>query len=310
MAKTILVTGGAGFIGSHTVDLLISKGYHVIVVDNISTGAKHNLNKKAKFILTDIRKINKHLKKLKNVDAVLHFASQISVTNSIRDPANDLSINAEGSINLLDMCKDLGIGKFVFASSCAVYGLSPHLPVGESNNVNPQNPYAISKRAVEMYMDFYSQAYGINCTSLRYANVYGPRQSYLGEAGVVTVFINNILRNQKPVIFGDGHQTRDFVYVADVAEANLKVLEQNKMPKAVNIGTNTQITINSLLEKLTVLMNKHNIEPLHKKARKGEVRFSSLDIKLANNELGWKPKKNLDEGLKETIGWFKLKRNL
>lgn len=309
MSKSILVTGGAGFIGSHTVDLLISKGYHVTVLDNLSTGRKENINKKAKFVFLDIQDVDKHLNKFKNIDAVIHCAAQISVTDSVKDPLNDAQINIIGSLKLLEMCRKLGIKKFVFASSCAIYGLSPPLPVSENHIELPEIPYAISKRSVEMYTNFYNETHDIDCVSLRYANVYGPMQNYLGEAGVVTVFINELLKNQNPTIFGDGRQTRDFVYVEDVATANLKALQKKTSSKMFNIGTGTQITIKKLLSKIKTLMKKEKIVPIYGKERKGEVRFSSLDIRLAKKELGWEPKINIEEGLKKTIDWFDSGQN-
>lgn len=301
----VLATGGAGFIGSHTVDLLISKGHKVIVLDNLSTGNKENINKKAKFIFADILNVDKYLKKLRGTDFVIHCAAQISVNNSIKNPINDAKINIIGSLKLLEMCRKLGIKKFVFASSCAVYGLNPPLPASEKNSAIPQNPYAVSKRSVENYMKFYNKTYGIDCISLRYSNAYGPRQNYLSEAGVVTIFINKLLRNQKPTIFGGGKQTRDFVYVDDVAVANVKAIEGKNCSKEINIGTGTQTSINELLSNIKFLINKNKIKPIYKGSKKGEVRFSSLNIELAKKELGWKPKVSLQDGLKRTIEWFK-----
>ena len=303
MDKNILVTGGAGFIGSHTVDLLISKGYKVTVLDNLSTGKKQNINWKAKFVHGDILNVDKGLSRFRNIDAIVHCAAQISVTHSVKHPINDANTNILGSLKLLEMCRKLNIKKFVFASSCAVYGLNPPLPADE-NLTNPENPYAASKRSAEMYMDVYQETYGIDCISLRYANVYGPRQNYLGEAGVVTVFINQLLRNKSLTIFGDGKQTRDFVYVGDVAAANLKALIRNTKSKAFNIGTGTQTTINQLFFNLKKLTEKENIKPFYEKERQGEVRLSSLDIGLARKELGWKPEVRLGDGLKKTVEWF------
>ncbi len=306
MTKEMLVTGGAGFIASHTVDLLVSKGYDIIILDNLSTGNKKNLNKKARFIQGDILNVDKYFKKLKNVDAVLHCAAQISVSSSLENPAKDANVNVIGSLKLLELCRRLGIKKFVFSSTAGVYGDVPKskLPVVENYKLRPQNPYSIGKRTVEMYMDFYNKAYGMDCVSLRYSNVYGPRQNYLGEAGVVTIFINQLLNNKKPTIFGDGKQTRDFVYVADVAEANLKAIERKTSSKVMSIATGTQISINELLSKIKKLMHKNKIKAIHKVERKGDIRFSSLNIGVAKKELRWKPKTKLEEGLKETIEWF------
>lgn len=308
MAKNILVTGGAGFIGSHTADLLIGKGYKATVLDNLSTGKRENINKKAKFIFGDLADADKNIKKFKNIDAVIHCAAQISVAKSVENPVDDALNNVLGALKILEMCRKLKIKKFVFASTGgAIYGNAKKLPISENQAEAPESPYAVSKRAVEMYMDFYRKTYGIDCISLRYANVYGPRQDYLGEAGVIAIFINKLLRNQTPIINGDGRQTRDFVYVEDVAEANLKALEKKTLSKKINIGTGVQTSINGLLSKIKKIMGKENIKPIHGEGKKGEVRFSSLDIKLAKKELGWEPKVNIEDGLSRTIEWFRNK---
>ncbi len=304
MIKNILITGGAGFIGSHTADLLILNGYDVTVLDNLSTGSKLNVNKKAKFIFGDILNIDKNMSKFKDIDAVIHCAAQISVNKSIKQPTYDANINIIGSLKLLEVCRKLSVKKFVFASSCAVYGLQQRF-VSESHIEKPENPYAIGKRSVEMYMDFYNRQYDIECASLRYANVYGPRQNYFGEAGVVTIFINQLLRNNKPAIFGDGNQTRDFIYVEDVALANLLTLKKKTLDK-LNIGTGKETTINNLLSKIKLLLGKEKINPVYKAVRNAEVRFSSLSIKLAKKELDWKPATELTDGLKKTIEWSKI----
>jgi len=306
MSKRILVTGGAGFIGSHTVDLLVSNGYNVTVLDNLSTGSRRNINKKAKFIHDDILNISKYAGKLKGVSAVMHCAAQISVNDSLKNPPNDANINILGSLRLLEFCRKLDIKKFVFSGSAAVYGNIPpnKLPVKESQNKNPESPYAISKRAVEMYMGFYSKTSGLDCTSLRYSNVYGPRQTYRAGAGVVTAFIHELLNNKKLVVFGDGNQTRDFVYVEDVAIANLKALNKEASFKKINISTATQISINDLLLKIGKLLG-NDVKPNYKAERKGEIKFSSLDKGLAKKELSWEPVVSLEEGLRRTIGWFR-----
>ncbi len=309
MSKNILVTGGAGFIGSHTADLLISEGHNVTVLDNLSTGNKKNINKKAKFIFSGITKLD--FKKFENIDAIIHCAAQISVSKSVREPINDAQINITGSLNLLEMCRKLGIGKFVFASTGgAIYGSAQKtFPVKESQIEAPESPYAVSKKSVELYMNFYMKTYGIDCISLRYANAYGPRQDYLGEAGVVAIFINQLLRNKRSVIFGSGKQTRDFVYVEDVALANLMALNRKTISKKINIGTGKETSINSLFSLIARLTDKHT-KPIHEKPRKGDVMRSSLDINLAKKELGWKPSVSLENGLSKTIEWFSKAKHL
>lgn len=306
MAKNVLVTGGAGFIGSHTVDLLISKRYRVFVIDNLSTGKESHINKKANFIFGDILDIEKNIEKFRNIGAVIHCAAQISVINSVQNPINDATNNVIGALKILEMCKKLKIKKFIFSSTGgAIYGNVRRLPISERQAESPESPYAVSKRAAEMYMDFYHNTYGMDCISLRYANVYGPRQDYSGEAGVIAIFINKLLQNQSPIVNGDGNQTRDFVYVEDVAEANLKALSKKTFSKRINIGTGMQTDINSLLSRIQKIMGKHSIKKIYGKEKKGEVRYSCLDVKLAKNELNWKPKVTLEEGLKMTIEWFK-----
>ncbi|MBI2557993.1 NAD-dependent epimerase/dehydratase family protein [Candidatus Woesearchaeota archaeon] len=307
MAENILVTGGAGFIGSHTVDLLISRGYKVTVLDDLSTGKKENINKEAKFIFSDITRLD--IKKFKKIDAVIHCAAQISVAHSVRDPVNDASINVLGSLNLLEMCRKLGVKKFVFASTGgAIYGSAPKtFPIKENQTEAPESPYAASKKSTELYMNFYMKTYGIDCISLRYANVYGPRQDYLGEAGVIAIFINQLLRNQKPVIFGNGMQTRDFVYVEDVALANLTALNKKTTSKKINIGTAKETSIDNLFNLITRLMDKH-AKPVYENPRKGDVMRSSLDIRLAWKELGWKPEVKIEDGLRRTAEWFSLEK--
>lgn len=304
MKKTILVTGGAGFIGSHTVDLLIQKGYAVIVVDNLSTGLRKNLNKKAKFVKCNIQDVKKHKAKLKKVKAIIHCAAQISVAISLNQPAKDASTNILGSLQLLELSKELGVKKFVFSSSAAVYGDTPQraLPLKENFPCNPLSPYGIGKRTVEDYLRFYRNVYGMQTASLRYSNVYGPRQNKLGEAGVITVFVNQLLQEKSPLIFGDGKQTRDFVYVEDVARANIAAMEQN-VEGEFNISTATQITVQDLVKKIQKIM-RTTTKVNHGPKRKGEVKNSSLSWKKAGALLKWKPSISQEKGLRKTVEWF------
>ncbi len=305
MTSSILVTGGAGFIGSATVDIFVSEGFKVKIIDNLSSGTRKNINKKAGFINLDITKINQSIiKKLKGIDAVVHSAAQISMPKSLSDVASDAKTNIIGSIKVLELCRKLKIKKIVFSSSCAVYGDAKKLPIKEGNDLKALNPYAISKKTVENYLDFYNEYFGMECESLRYANVYGPRQNFFGEAGVVTIFINKLLQNQNPTIFGDGMQTRDFIFVEDVARANVLALKKKSVNGKLNIGTGTRISINSLAGKLQDMMGKKSLKPKHEKPREREIRHISLDITLAKRELGWKPRVEIEEGLNRTIEWF------
>ncbi len=304
--KKVLVTGGAGFIGSHLVDALIERNYQVVVIDNLSTGKKENLNKKAKFYKIDIcsQKISQIFKKEKP-EVVFHFASQVDVRKSIKDPILEAKINILGSLNLIQnfiqipQCR-----KFIFASSGgAIYGEADLIPTPETHPENPQSPYGITKLTIEKYLYFYKKIYGLNYISLRLANVYGPRQNSEGEAGVVAVFCNKMIFGGQPIINGSGYQTRDFVYVKDVIEACVLALKKNKVG-IFNIGTGKETTINTIFKKLKKLTGS-NCKKIHGPEKPGELKRSCLDYSKAKKELNWVPKYNLEEGLKETIKWFK-----
>lgn len=302
----VLVTGGLGFIGSHIVDLLIDGGYEVIVVDNLSSGSKKNLNKGAKLYIKDI--CNRDFRTVfakERPDYVIHEAAQINVRKSLSDPAFDARANILGSINLLECCRSYGVKKVIYASSGgAVYGEPEYLPADEKHPIRPLCPYGASKYAVENYLYIYKKNFGLDYVALRYANVYGPRQDPAGEAGVVAIFIKKQMSDVAPVIFGDGEQTRDFVYVKDVAKANLFALEKETSSTEYNIGTGTETSVNNL-EKMLRKITGSSLEAFHGKEVPGEVRRISLDISRAKKELGWEPEYSLSSGLKETFEWFK-----
>lgn len=302
----VLVTGGAGFIGSNIVDLLIGNGYNISVIDNLYTGKKENLNKKARFYRRDIRNRNlKEVFKKEKPEFVIHHAAQVNVRKSMSDPEFDADVNIMGTINLLECCKNFNIEKIVYASSGgAVYGEPQYLPADESHPINPISQYGASKHAVEHYLELYWKNFGIDYVSLRYSNVFGPRQDPFGEGGVVAIFIGKFLKNLKPVIFGDGNQTRDFVYVGDVANANLVSLIKKTDTRIFNIGAGIETSVNEISEKLKNILNS-KIVPIYGDAIKGEVRRIYLDVSLAEKELGWKPGVTLDNGLRKTIEWFK-----
>jgi len=301
----ILVTGGAGFIGSHIVDLLIEKGYEVVVVDNLVNGKKENVNSKARFIEADMNspELIKIFEKEKP-DTVCHQAAQVSVRKSIQDPIYDAKENIIGTINILNCCIKTKVKKFVYASSGgARYGEPVKLPCNESHPIKPLCPYGISKHTAEYYVEFYSKLHGLDYNILAYSNVYGPRQDPEGEAGVISIFMGKILNNEKCEIFGDGEQTRDYVYVGDVAEANLLALEKETKSKNFNIGTGKETSVNELFAKIKKVIGKG--EAVHVDPIPGEVRRIYLDISLAEKELGWQPRVDLDKGLKQTAEWFK-----
>ncbi|MFH1403326.1 MAG: SDR family oxidoreductase [Candidatus Altiarchaeota archaeon] len=299
-----LVTGGAGFIGSNIVDLLVSEGYDVVVVDDLSTGKKENINDSAVFREVDITspKLDSVFMEEKP-DYVIHQAAQINVRKSVTEPEFDARVNILGSINLLECCRRHGVKRVVYASSGgAVYGEPEYLPADESHPVNPLCPYGASKYAVEKYLFLYSVNYGLDYIILRYGNVYGPRQDPLGEAGVVAIFTKKMLLSDTPVINGDGGQTRDFVHVKDVARANLLALRAKTGERVFNIGSGVETSVNEITKHLMECTGA-KVKPKHGPEVKGEVRRIYLNVGLAGSELKWAPVIGLEDGLKETVEW-------
>ncbi len=300
MKYKILVTGGAGFIGSHIVDAYIEAGHHVAVVDDFSTGFHRNLNPQATIFEGNIqdkwfiREVFNHF--VPNI--VNHHAAQISVEKSVENPLLDNKINVEGTLNLLEASKQK-IQKFIFASSGgAVYGNQSGAS-DEETCPNPISPYGISKLACEQYLNFYSEQYSLKIQILRYSNVYGDRQNALGEAGVITKFFHQFQNGVQPIIYGDGNNTRDFVFVRDVASANLLALHNDK-EGVWNISSNTETSVNDLYDQISILVNTR-LPKTHGPARSSEVKSSKLDNTKAINELGWTPKFNLHSGLKTLL---------
>lgn len=296
----ILVTGGAGFIGSHLVDALCTD-HDVVVVDDMSAGKIENLNKSIERIkLHKTSILDKDIKSiLKDVDVVFHLAAQVSVNKSIIDPVHDLNVNGGGTLNLLENARDLE--QFIYVSSGgAVYGEPKSLPVDENADTCPLSPYGVSKLMGEKYVDYFHNTRGFKTTILRYANVYGERQDPSGEAGVISIFIDRILSDEPLEIFGDGHQTRDFIHVSDVVSANIKSL--NKLG-VYNIGTNVETSVDDISRLLSNLTGK-KLKTKYSPERKGEVRRISLSVDKAEKELGWEPKLTLKEGIEKTIEYF------
>lgn len=305
----VIVTGGAGFIGSHLVDKLIKKGHKVAVIDNLSSGKKENLNPKAKFYKVDIcsPKIAE-IFKIERPEIVYHYAAQIDVRKSTENPMEDAKINILGSLNLIqnltsNIKHQTSRLKFIFASSVGVYGEPKTLPVKENHPLNPVAPYPVTKLAVEKYLNYY-QNQGLDFVSLRYSNIYGPRQLSGGEGGVVAIFIDKILKRERPIIFGSGNQTRDFLYVDDAVKAAILAL---KAPAGsiYNVGTNKEITVKALLKLISNILNK-KVKPIFQPLRQGEIIKSRTDYSKIKKELGWQPKYNLEKGLKETVAWFEM----
>jgi UDP-glucose 4-epimerase len=297
----IIVTGGAGFIGSHLVDAYVADGHEVHVVDDFSTGREANVNPKAVVHRLDIADANavKLITEIKP-DVLNHHAAQMDVRHSVADPAFDARVNIIGFVNLLQGCLEAGVKKVIFASSGgAVYGDKEPIPAGEDHPTEPLSPYGVSKRAGELYLGYYHMAFGLPYVALRYANVYGPRQSSKGEAGVVAIFIDRLLSEKSPIINGDGKQTRDYVFVGDVAAANLAAL-RTQFIGAVNIGTGQETDVVMICESLRARL-RSKVEATHGPAKAGEQRRSCLAIGFAAQVLGWQPAVPLDQGLQQTV---------
>lgn len=302
----ILVTGGAGFIGSHVVDLCIQHGFEVVIVDDLSTGRISNLNPAAKLYRMDIR--DNQLKEVfesEKPDYVDHHAAQMDVRRSIVEPLFDADVNILGSINLIECARQFGVKRFVYISTGgAVYGEPEYLPCDEAHPINPICQYGASKHTVEHYLYMYKENYGLDYTVLRYPNVYGPRQDPHGEAGVVAIFAGQMLRGDQVVINGDGEQARDFVYVGDCARANLMTIQASRGLGIINLGSGQGTTVNEIFEKLSHITGYAN-DAIHGPAKVGETRKIFLDAGKAQRELNWHPKLDLDDGLQRTVEYFR-----
>ncbi len=301
----IIVTGGAGFIGSWVAGAFIDQGHEVLIIDNLSTGNANNIPKKADFIKGDVREsdfLNSTLSDFKP-DVVNHHAAQVDVRKSVESPALDAEINILGTLNLLELSVRHNVNRFVFASTGgAIYGDPQIIPADEGTPPVPISPYGASKYAAEVYIKYYNCLYSLNYVALRYANVYGPRQNPHGEAGVVAIFCDKILSGETCLVFGDGNQTRDYVYVGDVADANLKSLSAPS--GSYNLGTGVETSVNGLISELRQSVGK-DFSIRHADARPGEVEKISLDAELAKEKLGWSPAVSLQEGIRITWEWFK-----
>jgi UDP-glucose 4-epimerase len=305
MAK-VLVTGGAGFIGSHVVDLFVSKGYEVVIVDDLSTGRVSNLNPAAKFYEIDIRD-----PKLRDIfdaerpDYISHHAAQMDVRRSVAQPLFDADVNILGSINVIECAKEFGIKHFVYISSGgAAYGEPERVPCVETDPINPICQYGASKHTVEHYLYMYHVNYGMNYTVLRYPNVFGPRQDPRGEAGVVAIFTGKMLLGEPVLINGDGEQTRDYVFVGDCARANYLAVTIDHAPGIYNIGWGLPTSVNQIFTSLAAI-TEYNQPAQHGPAKLGETRHIYLDASKARKDLGWAPTSTLEEGLRETVEYFR-----
>jgi len=308
-----LVTGGAGFIGSHIVEELLKRGEKVRIIDNLSTGKIDNIKdflSEVEFLEGDLRDINKVREAVEGVDYVLHQAAIPSVPRSIIDPISSNSANVDGTLNLLFAAKEAGVKRVVIASSSSVYGDSQILPKSEEFTPNPISPYAVTKLVKELYARVFYQIYGLETVSLRYFNVFGPRQDPTSQyAAVIPRFITKMLKGESPVIFGDGEQSRDFTYVKNVVEANILASISDKVGhgEVINIACGESITLNQLVNRINEILGT-NIRPIYTEPRPGDVRHSLASINRAKELLGYTVKESFLDGLKETINWYKNNR--
>lgn len=308
MAK-YLVTGGAGFIGSHIVETLVKRGDAVCVLDNLSTGKMENLVSivdRIDFVEGDIRDLETCRRAVAGVEHVLHQAALASVAGSVEDPLLTNAINVTGTLNMLIAARDFGVRSFVQASSSAVYGDDPILPKKEGNEGRPLSPYAVSKLVDEQYGQAFHALYGLATVSLRYFNVFGPRQDPFSQyAAVIPLFITKILKGERPVIYGDGEQSRDFIFVENVVQANIMAAESAAAAgEVVNIACGEGMTVNGLLEAVNEVLGT-KVEATHTDPRPGDIEHSTADIRKARRILGFEPRVSFLDGLKETVAWYK-----
>lgn len=305
----VLITGGAGFIGSNIAEKLLKDGHSVVVIDNLSTGREENIFPSVKFYKIDIQdKAIEDIFKEEKPDIVSHHAAQIDVRKSVADPIFDASANIMGSINILENCMKFGVKKVIFASSGGVvYGEQKTFPASESHPNYPICPYGVAKLTVEHYLYYYHFVYKLPYICLRYANVYGPRQNPFGEAGVVAIFTQKMLNNQQVIINGDGEQTRDYVYIDDVVNANILAMN-HPSSDIFNIGTGIETNVNQIFDELKRLTN-YKLDRVYGPAKDGEQRRSVLECSKAKTVLNWIPKTTLIDGLSKTVEYFRLKES-
>lgn len=305
--KIVAVTGGLGFIGSHLISRL-NQNNDVVIVDDQSSGNIKNIEDldftKIDTDFGDITKVNLD-KIFESVDYVFHMAAVTSVPQSVKDPLRSNEVNITGTLKVLEAARKCGVKKLIFSSSSAVYGETEILPISEKNPINPLSPYAVAKATGELYCNVYSEIYGLPTISLRYFNVFGPRQDPKSQyAAVIPIFIDKILKNESPIIYGDGEQTRDFVNVKQVVDANI-LAAQSKETGSYNIGLGKSTTINQLFEIIKESIGK-DIEPVYEDERAGEIKYSVADVSKAKS-IGYSPKNDFTDELAETVRWFSSK---
>ena len=304
----ILVTGGAGFIGSHVADALSAAGHTVHVLDDLSGGKRENVPSRAVFHQMDVRSDDvRSLFEKERFEVMVHHAAQMDVRRSVADPRYDADVNIIGFLGLAEAGRRNGLKKVVFASTGgAIYGEPDYVPQDESHALRPLSPYGITKLCTERYLYYYEQEFGLQYVALRYANVYGPRQNPHGEAGVVAIFTERMLDGKQPVIYGDGEQTRDYVYVGDVVRANVLAVDYGRSG-TFNVGTGVETSVNELFRLIRDRIDE-SVPEKHEEGRPGEQRRSVLDFSYSKKELGWEPSVSLAKGLDETVAWFENKR--
>jgi UDP-glucose 4-epimerase len=299
-----LVTGGAGFIGSHIVDLLLEEGHDVAVVDNLVGGRRNNVNPSARFYREDIRSTEfRQIMRLEKPEVVFHEAAQMSVKKSTDDPIYDAQVNVLGLLNVLESCTAVGVRKVVFASSGATYGNPDYLPLDEQHPLRPASPYGITKMVAEHYLAYYALDRGLQFTALRYGNVYGPRQDAHGEAGVIAIFTTQLVSGRTPVIHWDGEQVRDYVYVGDVARANVLAATAGD-GGTYCIGTGAGTSVNTVYAELCNALGVH-VTPDHAPRRAGDLRAAYFDTARARRDLGWQASVSLEQGMVRTVAAFR-----
>lgn len=301
----IIVTGGAGFIGSHVVDAYVGLGHEVVIIDNLSSGKREHINPRARFIEADIVSKDqiREIILQERPDVINHHAAHIQVGYSVKNPQFDAQNNILGLLNIMEAAKEIPIKKVIFAATGgAMYG-NKATPFTEDMKAEPLSPYGISKRSGELYLNYYHELYQIPYISLRYSNVYGPRQNPHGESGVIAIFAEMLHEGKAPVINGDGTNTRDYVYVTDVARANAAALDSSFVGE-LNIGTQTEISTNEVFHKVVAQMGLQ-VTAAHGAARPGEQTRSSLNYSKAKQVLAWEPQVNFDQGVKEVVAWYR-----
>jgi len=301
--RRALVTGGAGFIGSHLVERLMHEGLQVVVLDNLSVGKRENVPVGAEFVLGDVNDSDAVTRAMSDVDVVFHLAARVSIRASVTGFYEDAQTNLMGTLNVLRVCAAHGVKKFVYASSMAVYADAPQpFPLSEAYETAPISPYGVAKLACERYAALVAGQSGFDAVALRYFNTYGPRQTFTPYVGVITIFIQRLLRGEPPLIFGDGEQCRDFVYVGDVVEGTLRAMSSDAHNEVFNIGSGVGTSVNQVAALLCARLHP-DLAPIHVAEHPGELRNSVADIQKARQMLGYEPRSRLEDRIDEIIAW-------